>query len=74
MKKFNEQLIIYLQDKDLRYGQAVVNAIRDTHIEIYEELILSDNDCFYSDYKVIDMMDYIRKALSKKELHNDKTT
>ena len=74
MKKFNEQLIIYLQDKDLRYGQAVVNAIRDTHIEIYEELILNDDDCFYSDYKVIDMMDYIRKALSKKELHNDKTT
>ena len=40
---------MYLDHKELRYGQTVMNVLRDAWPDKYEQLTGTDDDCFYLD-------------------------
>jgi hypothetical protein len=40
---------MYLDHKELRYGQAVMNVLKEAWPDKYEQLTGTDDDCFYLD-------------------------
>lgn len=50
---------------DLRYGQAVMNLLNQTHPEIYREVNGTELDCFYNDEKVENLLEYLEKRIQQ---------
>ena len=42
-----------------RQGQSYMNALHEVNLELYKEITGTDNDCFYSDGKIVNFMKFL---------------
>lgn len=53
----------------LRLGQSYMNALGDINIDLYKEVTATEYDCFYSDNKIVKLIEFLnnKNIKAKKE-------
>ena len=44
---------------ELRYGQAMINSLHDIRPDLYQRVTGTENDCFYNDNKIINLIGFL---------------
>lgn len=55
----NKLVELLHKHSELRYGQAIMNALNDVRPDLYKEITGTNNDPFYDDNKLVLFMRYL---------------
>jgi len=53
----------FYKSRGLRVGQSLINALADVDTALYRDIRNTEADCYYSDDKVPQTLDYIKERI-----------